>query len=71
MNLMDRHSINITYGHDESNLLSRRARTGLLNIKDSGPIEHVFDRIVRNDDSKLNEEKVVLLAERFTKFLRN
>ena len=39
-------------------------------IMDSGPREDVLDRIVRNDDSNPNEEKMALLAQRFTKFLR-
>ena len=39
-------------------------------MKDSGPSEHVFDPIVWNDDCNLNEEKVALLAVRFTKFHR-
>ena len=43
---------------------------GSQDIKDSGPSEDVFDRIVRNDDSNPNEEKMALLAQRFTKFIR-
>ena len=42
---------------------------GFIDIKDSGLSEDVFDTISWNDDSNANEEKMDLLAERFTKFL--
>ena len=43
---------------------------GSQDINDSGPSEHDFDQIFRNDDSNPNEEKMALLAKRFTKFIR-
>ena len=45
-------------------------RLGSQDIKESGPCEHVFDRIVRNDDSNPIEENIALLVQRFTKFIR-
>ena len=43
---------------------------GPQDIKDSGESEHVFDPIVRKDDSNHNEEKMAPLAVWFPKFLR-
>ena len=43
---------------------------GFIDIKESGLCEDVFDTIVRNDDSNTNEEKMDILSQRFTKFLR-
>ena len=47
-----------------------RRELGSQDIKDRGPCEHVFDRIVRNDDSNPNEDKMALFAQRCTKFIR-
>ena len=39
-----------------------RKALGFIDIKESGSGEDVFDRIIRNDDSNTNEEKMALLA---------
>ena len=47
-----------------------RQELGFIDIKDNGLSKDLFDTIVRNDDSNINEEKWDLLSHRFTKFLR-
>ena len=48
----------------------RRKELDFIDIKYSGLSEAIFDTIVSIDESNTNEEKISILFQRFTKFLR-